>query len=172
MWNKIYLIALAVLFIPMAFMSYYSWSWLQSIGAPQNVFLNYDYWINLSWTYLWISTVILLILANILFWKTRRAWALWTTFLYFTIFIIVRYFWLDQLFIQYKETQGLSQDGFSVAPLIGVVLCAIAAVIVFFNQFLIKRSHDKMYPANESAFNDSTKNIETVDVVEDNEKIN
>ncbi len=146
MWNKIYLIALAVLFLPMAFLSYYSWSWLQSIGSPQNVVLNYNYWSNFSWSYLWISTIILLIIANVLFWKTRRAWALWTTFLYFALFIIVRYFWLDQSLFQYKKTTGLGLGEFSVAPLFGVILCLIAAVIVFFNQFLVKRLQDKMYP--------------------------
>jgi len=164
MWNKIYLIALAVLFLPMAFLSYYSWSWLQSIGSPQNVVLNYNYWSNFSWSYLWISTVILLIIANVLFWKMRRAWALWTTFLYFALFIIVRYFWLDQSFLQYKKTTGLGLDEFSVAPLFGVILCVIAAVIVFFNQFLVKRLQDKMYPPIDKAESENVienENIQT-----------
>ena len=151
MWNKIYLIALAVLILPMVFLTYYSWSWLQSIGSPQNVVLSYDYWSNFSWSYLWISTVILLILANVLLWQTRRAWALWTTFFYFTIFIFVRYFWLDQSFFQYKKDNNLWQGEFSIAPLFGVLLCVVAAVIVFFNQFLIKRLQDKMNPATEIA---------------------
>ena len=172
MWNKIYLIALAVLITPMAFLTYYAWSWLQSIGAPRTVVENYDYWSNFYWNYLWLSTVILLILANVLLWKTRRAWALWTTFLYFAIFIIARYFWLDQIFFEYKRENGLGQNGFSVAPLFGVVLCAIAAAIVFFDQFLIKRLHDKMYLQMEAAISNPTEMIENSDTVADNERVN
>jgi hypothetical protein len=166
MWNKIYLIALAVLITPMAFLTYYAWSWLQSIGAPRAVVESYDYWSNLNWNYLWISTVILLILANVLLWKTRRAWALWTTFLYFAIFIVVRYFWLDQTFFQYKQTNGALQNGFSLQPLLGAALIAVAAVIVFFDQFLVKRLHDKTYPATE------TPATNTAIIENDSEKIN
>jgi len=172
MWNKIYLIALAVLILPMVFLSYYSWSWLQSIGSPQNVVLSYEYWSTLSWSYLWISTVILLILANVLLWQTRRAWALWTTFIYFTIFIFVRYFWLDQSFFQYKKDNNLWQGEFSIAPLFGVLLCVVAAVIVFFNQFLIKRLQDKMNPPPQPAFSDSIANSDNVIAVENGEKLN
>ncbi len=146
MWNKIYLLTLAVLLLPMVFLSYYSWSWLQSVTAPQAVAANYQYYSNFGWTYLWISTIVLMILGNILLWKTRRAWALWTTFLYFALFIIVRYFWLEQSFFQYQQDKGLTGDGLSIQPLIGVVLCALAAVIVFFDQYLVKRLHDKMNP--------------------------
>lgn len=146
MWNKIYLLALAVLLLPMIFLSYYSWSWLQSVSAPQAVVTNYQHYSNFGWNYLWISTIVLMILGTVLLWKTRRAWALWTTLLYFALFIIIRYFWLEQSFFQYKQDKGLVGDGLSIQPLIGVVLCALAAVIVFFNQYLVKRSYDKMYP--------------------------
>ncbi len=172
MWNKIYLIALAVFIFSMAFLSYYSWSWLQSIGAPQNVVLSYDYWSNLSWSFLWVSAVILLIIANVLLWTTRRAWALWTTMLYFAFFVIVRYFWLDQTFFQYKKDANLWQGEFSVAPLFGVILCLVAAVIVFFNQFLIKRLQSKMNPPVEPAFSDSIANPDNVITVENGERPN
>lgn len=143
MWNKVYLAAFAILLLPMVFLSYYSGSWLNSIGAPQTVVENYHYYSNLSWNYLWISTIILMILGNVLLWKTRKSWGLWITFLYFAFFIIVRYFWLDQLFDQYQQSKGLAQAGISVEPLIGVVLCVLAAIIVFFDQFLVKRLYDK-----------------------------
>ena len=172
MWNKIYLIALAVLILPIVFLSYYSWSWLQSIGAPQNVVSNYEYWSTLSWSYLWISTVILLIIANVLHWKTHRAWALWATFIYFATFIIVRYFWLNQSFFHYKKANNLWQGEFSIAPLFGVLLCVVAAVIVFFNQFLIKRLQDKMNLPTQPAFNDSIENSENIITVEDGDRPN
>lgn len=149
MWNKIYLAGFAVLLLPMIFLSYYSGTWLSSVDAPRTVAANYEYYSNLSWTYLWISTVILMILGNVLLWKTRKAWGLWITFLYFAFFVIVKYFWLDQSFNQFQQEKGLAQSGISVEPLIGFVLCGLAAVIVFFNQFLVKRLYDKTNPAAE-----------------------
>jgi hypothetical protein len=145
MWNKIYLIALAVLFLPMVFLTFYSWSWLQSIDAPQTVIENYNYYSNISWTFLWLSTAILLILANVLLWKTRKAWALWTTFLYFAFFILIRDFWLDVKFTEYWNTHFASQSRLSVTAFIAVILCVIAATIAFFDQFLVNRLRDKMH---------------------------
>ncbi|HEX8289443.1 MAG TPA: hypothetical protein VF556_15685 [Pyrinomonadaceae bacterium] len=159
MWSKIYLLTFAVLLLPMLFLSYSSWSWLQSVSAPQAVAANYQYFSSFSWSYLWISTIILLIIGNVLLWTTRRAWALWMTFLYFAFFIIVRYFWLEQSFFQYRQDRGLAGDGLSIQPLIGVVLCALAAVIVFFDQYLIKRLLDKMHP--EKIGSDVTSPIES-----------
>jgi hypothetical protein len=165
MWNKIYLIALAVFLCLMAFLTFYSWSWLGSIGSPSAVVENYNYYSGLTWTFLWISSLILLILGNVLLWKAGRAWALWTTLFYFAAFVIVRYFWLDRSFSQYKISANLEQDGFSVAPLFGALICAVAAIIIFFNQYLIKRLHDKMYPQIEPVAivgETANENIETI----------
>ena len=90
--------------------------------------------------------MILLILANVVLWQTRKAWALWTTLLYFVIFIVLHTFWLNKSFIAYQKDNGLLTSSISLTPFIGVGLCLAAAAVVFFNQFLVLRMHEKMFP--------------------------
>jgi hypothetical protein len=146
MLTKIYLIALAVFIIPMGFFTVYSWSWLQSVGSPQATVDNFTYWSGISQPFLWVSSAVLLILANVILWKTRRSWTLWVTLGYFVIFIILRYFWLDQSLFQFKKTNLQFDGSFSIAPILGAVFCLLAAVIVFFNQFIVLRMSEKMHP--------------------------
>jgi hypothetical protein len=146
MWNKIYLIALAVFLVLMSVLTYIACDWLSSIDAPRNVVSNYEYYSRLSANFLWISALILLILANILLWQTRKAWALWTTLLYFVFFIFLHTFWLNKSFIAYQKDNGFLTSSISLTPFVGVGLCLAAAVVVFFNQFLVLRMHEKMFP--------------------------
>ena len=144
MWNKIYSIALAVLVLAICVLMYLSYSWLQSITNPADVASKYEFHSHLSWIFLWISSAILLVLANVILWKTRHTWAFWATLGYFAIFIILQTFWLDQSFFQYKKENNLQQSGISFSPFLGVGLCVAAAVFVFFNQLLLVRMHDKI----------------------------
>jgi hypothetical protein len=150
MWNKIYLIAFAVFLLLMSVLTYISSDWLGSITDPRSVVSNYEYYSRLSGNFLWISALILLVLANVLFWKTRQAWAFWTTLLYFAFFIVLHTFWLDRSFIEYKRTNGLLLSNITLSPFLGVGLCLGAAFIVFFNQFVAMRMHDKMYAKEEA----------------------
>ncbi len=94
--------------------------------------------------FLWISSIVLLVLANVVLWTTRNAWAMWATFLYFAFFILFQTLMLDKSFFSYKQQNGLTDRAFSLTIFSGVVFSFLAAVIVFFNQFLIKRMRDKM----------------------------
>ncbi len=147
MWSKIYLVILAVAIIVMAFFTFYSWSWLQSIGLPSAAVAGYEYHAALAWPALWLPTIALLVLGNAVLWTTGRAWAMWVTFIYFSAFAVVRYFWLDQAFFQFRKTNGLFDGSFSIAPLMAVVLVVIMAAIVFFDQFIVLRLRAKTYPA-------------------------
>lgn len=146
MWNKIYFIALAVAVLAMASLGFYSYSWLQSPTRPTDVVQNYNYYSNLAWLFLWISSFVLLVLANALYWRVQQAWALWATFLYFALFVIVQTFLLDAAFSTYqiRNLPGI-QNGFSAQPFFGVILCILGAIIVFFDQFLVSRLHKKMF---------------------------
>ncbi|HRI04204.1 MAG TPA: hypothetical protein PLL77_10715 [Pyrinomonadaceae bacterium] len=146
MWSKIYLAILAVACLVMAFFTFYSWSWLQSIGLPAAAVAGYEYHSGLAWPVLWIATIALLVLGNAVLWASERAWAMWVTFLYFSVFVIIRYFWLDQAFFQFKKTNGLFDGSFSIAPLMAVILVVIMAAIVFFDQFIVLRLRAKTYP--------------------------
>jgi Na+-driven multidrug efflux pump len=52
MWNKIYLIALAVSLLAMTLLTFYSYNWLSSIDAPVNVVQNYEYFSGIAWAFL------------------------------------------------------------------------------------------------------------------------
>lgn len=153
MLNKIYMIALAVIYlITLAVLSlatialtYYAYSWLGSKTNPSDVVSNYEYFSNRSWILLWISSLILLVLANVILWKTRQSWAFWTTLAYFVIFIIAQTFWLASSFLQYKKNNNLTQSEFSFSPFLGVGICVAAAGFVFFNQILVLRMRDRMF---------------------------
>lgn len=144
MWNKIYLLVLAVAVLAMGVLAYLSFSWLQSVTKPADVVRNYEFYSNLYWTILCISSLILLALANVLIWTIRKSWALWLTFAYFAGFVLLQTWWLNSLFLNYQKTNNLTETTFSLLGLGGAFLCVIVAVGVFFNQFLALRLRDKM----------------------------
>jgi len=146
MWNKIYLLILAVAILAMGIFTFLPYNWLQSKTDPRDVQMNYLFHLNIGWTFLLISSLVLLAAANVILWRTRKSWALWTSFLYFAAFTIAYRFWLDQAFFAFQQTNRLTDDALSFGAIFGVVLIVLAAVIVFFNQYLVKRLQDKMYP--------------------------
>jgi len=147
MWNKIYLVGLALASVAMCVLTYFPYGWLQSKTDPRDVQTNYLFYADISWTFLLISSLILLVAANIVLWKTRRSWAIWTTLLYFAIFIIAHKFWLERTFFDYQKSNNLTESIFTFGALSGVVLIILAAIIVFFNQYLVKRMLDKASPS-------------------------
>lgn len=148
MWNKIYLAALAIALLAMGVLTYFSASWLQSLTKPVDVAASYEYYQNIYSSFLWISSLVLLILANVLLWKLRKSWALWTTFLYFAVFVLLQGWWLGALYLDFKQRNNLTQESFSLTGLVGAVLCVAAAVGIFFDQFLVLRMRDRMFGAD------------------------
>lgn len=141
MWNKIYLAVLAVAFIVTSFLTIYANTWLGSIGNPKDALEGYYYYAGLGSTFLGVSSFVLLVIGNVILWNTRRAWAMWTTFVYFTIFVILRTFWLEKTRYNFENS-----DSLFVTPVVGVILVVSVGAIVFFNQFINLRLNEKMYP--------------------------
>lgn len=158
MWSKIYFIALGVSLVLVSFFTFYSYSWLGSIGNPKDAAEGFMHYLQLAGAALWIFTFILLILANILLWMTRRGWALWTSFGFFSFFTLLRYLWLENAFLGFQKVKFLSDSGFSFRPFIGVMLVICAGVIIFLNHYLNLRLNTKMYPPPETE-----KDLETVE---------
>ncbi len=148
MWNKIYLGCLAVSALVLGVLMYLSFDWTKSVGSPATVVEQYNYYSNLNWLFLWVSTLVLLVVGNVILWKMRKSWALWTTFLYFVFFVILQTFWLERSFFQFKQ-EKLSSSEFLFSPFFGITLIVLAAIIVFFDQFLVKRLNDKMFPSEQ-----------------------
>lgn len=152
---KIFLALLAAAIAVMGFFTFYSWSWLGSIGSPASAVSGYEYHSGLSWPFLWLSATILLIIANSVAWTTRKLWPLWTTLIFFQVFVLIRTFWLDRAFSSFKAEAGLADPAITLAPIFAAMLIVIAAAIVFFDQFLVLRLREKTFPE------------ETVSAVED-----
>ena len=144
MFSKIYLAVLGLSIAAMAFFTYYSWSWLQSIGAPATAVAEFQYYSALVSTTQRISTVVLLILANTVLWA-GRAWAIWTTFLFFAVFAVLRYFGLEFAYIDFQMRNSPAGSGVASGPVIGVILIIIMAAIAFFDQFIVIRLRAKTY---------------------------
>jgi len=146
MLNKIYLVALALFVIPMAFLTWYAGTWLASIGNPKAAEEAYIYYTSVGFTVLWIGFVSLLILANLLLWNSRRAWAIWLTFAYFAVFIFLRYWWLEDSYLSFALRNSLTDSSFSLGPLVAVLLVIGIGALLFFDQFVMIRLVEKMYP--------------------------
>lgn len=144
--SKVYLALLAVFSAVMAFVSFYAFSWLGSIGQPANAIAGYEFHMGIAWPFLWISAIILLILGNGVLWMTRNSWAMWVALIYFSFWVVLRYFVLERAFAGFVAEHRLA-DGPAVAGVfIGVVLILVAAAVTFFNQFLVVRLREKTYP--------------------------
>jgi hypothetical protein len=146
MWSKLYLAVLGLSVAVMAFFTFYSWSWLRSIGLPAAAAAGYEYHSDLSWPILWITTVVLLMLGNALLWTTGRAWALWAAFSYFTIFVAARYFWLDPAFADFNRGNALVDQSGAGAPFVAVLMIVFMALVIFTDQFVVIRMRARAYP--------------------------
>lgn len=167
MWTKIYLILFAVALLAMSFLTYLSYTLLQSIGfAPKDIAESFLGFAATYWTFFWISSLVLLVAANVVLWLTRRAWALWLTLLYFSIFVLARTWWLNEVYYAYAKQNNLAADGFFGYGILGVLICIAVAVGIFFNQFLVLRMRDRLHnvdkPAEEIAVVEETPREENV----------
>lgn len=148
MWSKIYLSVLGLSLIVMAFFTFYGWSWLQSIGAPQAAFEGYLYHAGVSWPLLWITAAVLLLLANAVLWSTARSWAMWTTLVYFAAGVVLKYFWLERAAASFVTANRLAPETLSFGPLLAVVIIFVAAAVVFFDYFLVLKLYQRTFPAD------------------------
>lgn len=145
MWNKIYTVALAIFVLVMLVLTYLTFSQLQSVGfAPAVIAENYLVYESYFQQFLWMSSVALLILANVLLWTEQKSWALWATFLYFAVFVLLQGWWFGRMFSAYQQNNNLPQNAISFGILVSTFICIIAAVGIFFNQFLVLRMRERM----------------------------
>jgi hypothetical protein len=146
MWTKVYSGLLAVAVLPVAFFSYYALSWLGSVGDPQDAAAGFAYHTDLGIKSLWAFSVILLLVANIILWTLGRAWAIWTTFLYFAIGTVVNYFWLASAGAEFQRDSSNNAPRFIAEPFVGVALVAAAAVLIFLNQLTVVHMQRSIIP--------------------------
>lgn len=158
MWNKIYLVLLALAILTMCAFAYICNSWLGSIGNPVDAAKNFESYTSLYWNVLWISSALLLILANVLLWTNRKAWAMWATFLFFAVFVLLQTFWLENGYVVFQNKNNMTDKTFSAFGIVGAILCLGVGVGIFFNQFIVLRLRDKMFGEKKEA----TENVQEV----------
>ncbi len=143
MINKIYLGLLIFAVLLMSFLTFYSYSWLQSIGDPKVAAENFTYFADLSWKLLWFSFIGLVAFANFLIWKNGKSWSIWASFVYFAFFIIIQTLWLAPALLSFEKLNNLTDSSFSITPIIGVMTVVVLAIAIFFNQFIMLRVREK-----------------------------
>jgi hypothetical protein len=146
MWPRIYFGVLAAAILAVGFFTYYSWSWLESIGRPQDAVAGYQATSGLAWTLLCITSIVLLFMAAAVMWTRERAWALWVTFAYFAVFLAIEGFYLDHEYQQLLEQSTGVDAKLWATPLINVLTIIGAAVVTIGLQYLIVTVHRRFYP--------------------------
>ena len=146
MWNKIYSLLLVVSIVVMSIVAYLTYSQLLSIGfAPSVIVSSFDTYSSAYWGFLGVSFVILLTFGNIILWKFRTSWTLWTSLAFFIVFTLLKSFWLGRELSDYETRYAIPHSSALITYFLGVLLCAAAAVVVFFNHFLVLRMRDKIH---------------------------
>lgn len=145
MLNKIFFVLLLIAVLAMSFFTIYSYTWLSSVGDPAITAENFQFYSDLGWNFLWISTVALVVFAAVAIWKTGQSIAIWLTYAYFAAFMIMQTFWLAGAFQAFKQTNSLAENSISFTPMLGIISIVILAVIVFFTRFIAQKIHNKMF---------------------------
>jgi len=146
MLSKIYIGLLAVSVAIVGFFTYYSWSWLQSIGVPAAAVEGFVYHSGTAWYVLWVSFALLLAVGNGILWSSRSSWAMWASFIYLAAFLLIRYFWLDGAAFRFKTAAGLGEGSFSLGPLLGALVIVAAGMVVLAEHFIVVRLYRKFFP--------------------------
>jgi hypothetical protein len=149
MLNKIFLAVLFISFLVMSGLTYFCYDSLTHIGfSPKQIVENFNSYRATYFTALWVSSAALLVFSNILLWSSRRAWSLWISFVFFAFFLILQTFWLGNKLQSYLSVEFPSETSLGLGGIAGAFACIVAAIGVFFNQFLVIRLRDKMFPTS------------------------
>jgi hypothetical protein len=140
MWTKVYVGTLAVFALFLGVVVYYASSWLGSITAPLDAFAGYEYNRSLSWWILWISTAVLVVLANILLANTGKAWALWATFGYTCFFVMIIGFLLPLTAIGFLREHNFAPELTQyLSPFLAIGICVGFGAFIYVNQLVATR---------------------------------
>lgn len=161
MWTRIYIGVLAAAVLVVGFFTYYSWTWLESIGKPADAIAGYQNVSGVAWPMLCICTAVLLFIACGVMWSKGRAWALWLTFAYFTVFVAISGFYLDREYQRLLESTAGIDTNVWATPVISLLIIAGAAIPVLALQYLIVVFREK--------FNRAAHTSETIDLDAENE---
>jgi len=146
MWSRIYLGVLAAAILVVGFFTYYSWSWLESIGRPEDAIAGYQYTSGIAWAMLCVCSITLAFIAAGVMWTTQRAWALWVTFALFAVTLAIEGFFLDRSYRRLLESSTGIDVKLWATPVITILIMIGAAVLALAFQYSIVILRRKFYP--------------------------
>lgn len=76
-----------------------------------------------------VALIVLLVFAGVIFWKTEKGRYFFYAFLFFSVFTIIDYVYIGELYFHFIKNNGLWKGGFSVMGLAGLFLCFCALII-------------------------------------------
>lgn len=133
------------------FFSYYAWSWLQSIGSPDAAIAGFEYHHRLAESAIWLSTLVLIGVANGVMWLTGRVWAMWVTFFYFVATKFGVAFWLENAHAAFLANISGRSNGIVSSLLLNVILSGLVGAVIFFDQYIVIRLREKTFGNDGSA---------------------
>lgn len=144
MLTKIYLALLASSVAIVGFVAWYAWSWLASIGLPAAAYDGYLYNADAAFKFLLVSWIVLAIMSTAIAWRTGKAWPLWTSFLYFAVFALAIYFWLERSAFQFQKAAGLTDAKLTFSPIKGVLIIIGIGLITFCTHFMVAQLRQRL----------------------------
>jgi hypothetical protein len=146
MWTRIFLGVFAAALLVVIFFDYYAWGWLESIGRPEDAISGYQYTSGIAWSMLCVTSVVLAFVACGVVWTTTRAWSLWLTFAFFSIFVLLQGFVLDRSYQQLLERSTGIETKVWGTPVISALIVLGAAVLTLALHYLVVILRPKFYP--------------------------
>jgi hypothetical protein len=89
------------------------------------------------------ALLVLLVFAGVAFWKTEKGRYFVFAFLFFSVFTIIDYVYIGELYFHFTKNNGLWKGGFSVMGLAGLFLC-FCALIITVVVYLVLNTFKKM----------------------------
>ena len=75
------------------------------------------------------ALIVLLAFSGMIFWKTEKARYFIYAFLFFSVFTVIDYVYIGEMYFHFIRNNGLWKGGFSVMGLAGLFLCFCALMI-------------------------------------------
>jgi len=113
---------------------------LASGGPVEEIVLKFESYTRILKPAILISTLVLVLLSNIKYWKWGKKVYFFLTFLFFCLFEGVYWFYLAESYFIFRKTNDLWDGGFSVNYIIGIVYIFVGAFVMMINWLLIRNA--------------------------------
>jgi hypothetical protein len=135
--DRIFLMAMMVLLVLLSVLSFHILRTLNSDDSPDTILYEYHTYDSILVMANPIGFVILLVLSNVSYVRQSRGFFFLVTFLIFAIFTMMDYAYISDTFFHFRKRNGMWKGEFSIAFLMGVILCVIAGAVALVNYLVL-----------------------------------